>query len=47
MWVGMSSSVGEGDVMAVRLRVAAEAEVSAERLFEVMTDWPRHRSGWC
>ncbi|NAS20172.1 SRPBCC family protein [Herbidospora sp. NEAU-GS84] len=27
----------------VRLRVAAEAGVPAERLFAVMTDWPRHR----
>ncbi|WP_245657744.1 SRPBCC family protein [Herbidospora mongoliensis] len=29
--------------MAVRLTVSAEAEVPAERLFAVMTDWPRHR----
>ncbi|WP_246059409.1 SRPBCC family protein [Herbidospora galbida] len=29
--------------MAVRLTVSAEADVPAERLFSVMTDWPRHR----
>ncbi|WP_062436524.1 SRPBCC family protein [Herbidospora daliensis] len=29
--------------MAVRLAVSAEAGVPAERLFAVMTDWPRHR----
>ncbi|GAB1818486.1 SRPBCC family protein [Herbidospora sp. RD11066] len=29
--------------MSVRLTVSAEADVPAERLFSVMTDWPRHR----